>query len=400
MALTHIPIENIDQSHLQALVDTGAAESQYLDYKRETFGSNDDARAEFLADVSSFANTAGGDLIIGMTAAAGVPTSFEPFRGDSDAERLRFESMARSGLEPRIARLQIRAVPLSGGGCALVVRVPRSYNPPHRVIFKNKNRFWARSSVGKYEPNVDQLRDLFTLAPQVAKRIQDFRLDRIAKIAADEAPVRLMGNGVLVLHVAPFSAFTVHKPLRLLDVEQQRNYFPPIGTDHPSNWWINFDGLLTLSNRDERAPQQRAYIQVFRLGVIEAVASSFARGERRDLIILLAVEHAVIKYSQLYMLALHEFGVDPPFAVLASLLGVSGYTAHANFEGPQWGETGAVLDRDQLHCTEVVVEAIPNDYQQCAIMVRPILDQFANAAGLPSSPFFGADGTYHSQARR
>jgi hypothetical protein len=100
------------------------------------------------------------------------------------------------------------------------------------------------------------------------------------------------------------------------------------------------------------------------------------------------------------MLALHEFGVDPPFAVLASLLGVSGYTAHANFEGPQWGETGAVLDRDQLHCTEVVVEAIPNDYQQCAIMVRPILDQFANAAGLPSSPFFGADGTYHSQARR
>jgi len=35
------------------------------------------------------------------------------------------------------------------------VRVPRSYAPPHRVIYKNRSRFWARASSGKYEPNVE-----------------------------------------------------------------------------------------------------------------------------------------------------------------------------------------------------------------------------------------------------
>ena len=38
-----------------------------MEYKRETYGTNDDQRREFLADVSSFANAAGGDLVIGMT---------------------------------------------------------------------------------------------------------------------------------------------------------------------------------------------------------------------------------------------------------------------------------------------------------------------------------------------
>jgi predicted HTH transcriptional regulator len=121
-----------------------------VEYKRETYGTNDDQRREFLADVSSFANAAGGDLVIGMTEAKGTPTGLHPFMGDGDAERLRLEQMARDGLHPGILNLQTRAVPLSGGGFVVVVRVPKSYTPLNRIIFKNSARFWARSSAGKY----------------------------------------------------------------------------------------------------------------------------------------------------------------------------------------------------------------------------------------------------------
>ena len=114
MALTNIALDGITEDHLQRLIAAQAAESLHVEYKRETYGTNDDQRREFLADVSSFANAAGGDLVIGLTAAKGIPTAFQPFTGDGDAERLRLEQMARDGLHPRITE--------SSYACRFVVR--------------------------------------------------------------------------------------------------------------------------------------------------------------------------------------------------------------------------------------------------------------------------------------
>src|ERR1035438_1785257 len=102
MALRHISFDQVDEACLQRLIETGAAESRGIEYKSATYGGNDDARAEFLADVSSLANTAGGDLIIGIAETNGVPTALVPITGDFDAECLRLEGMARDGLDPRI----------------------------------------------------------------------------------------------------------------------------------------------------------------------------------------------------------------------------------------------------------------------------------------------------------
>ena len=109
--------------------------------------------AEYLADVSSFANTAGGDIVIGMAATKGVPTAFAPLSVDPDAEILRLENIARSGLQPRISNLVVRAVPLTGG-CALLIRVPRSYNPPHRIIRQGTGQ--AVSTLGPLPASTSQ----------------------------------------------------------------------------------------------------------------------------------------------------------------------------------------------------------------------------------------------------
>ncbi len=130
------------------MIDARAAESLWND-KRDTYGSNDDARLEFLADISSFANTSGVDLVIGMNAKDGVP-----FTGAVESELLRLDQMAQNALEPRISKLQMQPVAIASGGSFQIIRAASSYNAPHRVIFKGKNRFWARSSARKYEPNV------------------------------------------------------------------------------------------------------------------------------------------------------------------------------------------------------------------------------------------------------
>ena len=232
--------------------------------------------------------------------------------------------MARDGLQPRIANLQVKTMPLSQGGAVLVIRIPRSYNPPHRVIFMGKNRFWARSSAGKYQLDVDELRTIFTSAPQLADRIRGFRIDSTAKIVGGETPVTLTGSCCLVIHIVPFSAFDLRAALNLQEVAQHPNYFPTVRGPHLPNWRVNFDGFLTLSNVDETANQQRAYVQVFRSGAIEAVTSIVARGDTPGTINAMQLEASVIRYSRIYAAGLHACAVEPPLAVLVSLLGTDG----------------------------------------------------------------------------
>jgi Putative DNA-binding domain len=98
----NILLADIDESHLQGLIDGRASETRDIEYKRDTYGNADRDHAEFLADISWFANTAGGDIVIGMSAAKGIATSFAPLTLDHDAEVLRLENIARSGLQPRI----------------------------------------------------------------------------------------------------------------------------------------------------------------------------------------------------------------------------------------------------------------------------------------------------------
>src|SRR5712691_99521 len=108
MALLDIPLDRVTENDLQRLIDAGAPESLYIDYKQQAYGDKENEHVEYLADVSSFANTAGGDVVIGMAEVSGIPHAFTPFTGDADRERRRLEDIARTGLEPRIRNLWTR----------------------------------------------------------------------------------------------------------------------------------------------------------------------------------------------------------------------------------------------------------------------------------------------------
>jgi hypothetical protein len=395
MALTNIPLGEIRENHLLRLITTQAAESLHVEYKRETYGTSDDQRREFLADVSSFANSAGGDLIIGMTAANGIPVGVHPFTGDADAERLRLEQMTRDGLHPRITNLQTRAVPLSGGGFVVVVRVPKSYTPPHRIIFKNSARFWARSSAGKYEPNVEELRRIFTEAPLLAERARAFRMERVARIGAHETPVGLSGQGILVLHIVPFTAFDFGQSLSLDEVLAQRNNFAPMG-GAARDYQITFEGFIAGSNNEGLSKPQRAYVQVFRTGIVEAVAL-LARGEEGNWLILPHIEAMIIRYARSYAVSLQALGMEPPFAIMASLADVKGKRLLPDFPAANSFPEDMrymVLGQEQFHFVETIFESVPHDDKSAAKQLKSTLDHLANTGGLPSSPHFDDNGDY------
>lgn len=89
-------------------------------------------------------------------------------------------------------------------------------------------------------------------------------------------------------------------------------------------------------------------------------------------------------------------GIEPPYAVLVSLIGVAG--AQFNFARVQdndWSSNySEQLDRDQYHFNEVIFETVPTTPGDCASVVRPILDQMANAGGTATSPIFDEQGRY------
>jgi predicted HTH transcriptional regulator len=145
------PIYQIAETDLNDLLTAGVSERKTLDYKQELPGPNDAGKRELLADVSSFANTAGGDLIFGVTEDAGAPTGIPGVQiGDTDQAILRFDGIIRDGLAPRI-RNTTRAVPLANGRHVLIIRSEKSWYGPHRVVFKGDSRFYGRTSNGKYE---------------------------------------------------------------------------------------------------------------------------------------------------------------------------------------------------------------------------------------------------------
>jgi hypothetical protein len=401
MALLHIPLNQITEDHLNRLIENRAIETRDIEYKSETYDGSDDAIAEWLADISSFANTTGGDLVIGMESDAGVAKNIRPLTINTDKEKQRLESLAQDCIQPRLANLQIHVVPIKTSGHVLVVRIPRSYNPPHRLVRarKGNNRFYARNSAGKYEPSVDQLRLLFNLAPQLADRIRDFRSDRVAKITVDDTPSELLTRDRLALHIVPFSSFDPASLIDLTSVYNQMNLFPPMGTQFGNTCIVNFDGVLFQSLNGPAENPQRAYTLVYRSGKIEGVTSSMLNAEKADgprtRLAAVKLEELFVPSVAKYLRALNGLNIGPPYAVMVSLLGAKGNRIHVGAKA-NWFEDDYIstLKSDQYHFGEAILETIPSNIQECAKMLRPIIEQIANVAGRAASTSFDQNGDY------
>src|SRR5262249_37659471 len=141
------PLEQITLADLRELIQEKWPEGKAIDYKRDMYGKTDADKKELLKDVSSFANTDGGNLIIGMDEAGGIPTAIPGVAiTDVDAEKLRLEETIRRGIEPRID-FAIHTVDAGSGAVIFIIRVRESWILPHRVVYQGKfGEFWARNS--------------------------------------------------------------------------------------------------------------------------------------------------------------------------------------------------------------------------------------------------------------
>jgi Putative DNA-binding domain len=387
MSMIAKPLDQIAESDLTGLITAAVPEQRTIDYKREIQPMNDAGTRELLADVSSFANTAGGDLIFGMTESGGVPTGVPGIAlADPDQTILQLDGIIRTGLDPRI-RHTSRAIKLVSGQYVLIIRSEQSWYGPHRVIFKGNGRFYARTSNGKYELDVTELRNAFLFSNTVTERIAAFRSERVVALEAGRSLVPVSEGPKLVLHAIPLGSFSSRRSLEVMKLRSFPAMMRPMGRDGFGAVRVNFDGVICTAYGDVPT----AYTQVYRDGVIEAVGVGFLSGYHANSIPGLLYEETVMKYLPICFEIVNHLGCYPPLIIGITLIGVRGMSmaTAATFQLDMGG--GTAIDRDVLMLPAIIVENLAEDPGK---VLKSSFDMVWNACGYPSSPNFDKAGNW------
>jgi len=383
---------------LQRLIDGAVMEDRHVEYKELLPKDTDEAKKEFLKDVSAFANTSGGTLYFGVRESHGVAVEIVGLDlKDTDSEKLRLENLIRDCIEPRLHSLEIEIVRLASSKFVFVLKIRRSWALPHAVRYKRLGGFYGRSSAGKFQLDVGQLRQLFSQSEMLVDRMRNFRRDRLGLIEAGESALGgsddIVGPKV-ILHLIPVQAFSPGAVLDLSLLDYQAiNQLPTIsGTGNAFRH--NLDGCLVCAvNHSEK--RTLAYTQIFRNGCIEA-ADAFLlsapnnqrglSGER--LIPSISFEKKIAAALGAYLKFIQRLGIQSPVYLTLSLLQVAGYYMSVRYDFN--GLDGSYIDRSEVLLPEIAMEDLSEDPY---IVLRPLFDMVWNAAGWPRSMNYNEDGT-------
>jgi hypothetical protein len=156
------------EAELVALHTGNVKESLYLEYKASDSvdKAKDDKKIEMARDVSAFANSAGGQIIYGMTEKNHDPAGLDQGIDAKIYQPLWFEQVLQQHITPNIGGLAIKPVPLSGGNVAVVIGVPATNGDPHQV---SDGRYYRRNNFNRLAMDHYEIKGLFyrTTTPEL-----------------------------------------------------------------------------------------------------------------------------------------------------------------------------------------------------------------------------------------
>jgi hypothetical protein len=390
-------ITAITKPDIDALVQNQVREGRTNEYKLVLPGNSDDEKREFLADISSFANAGGGDLLYGIRADDGVPQEAVGLACNIDTEIQRLESLMRDCLDPRIPGVRIAPIEGFPQGSVLLVRIPRSWASPHMIAFKNLSRFFTRNSAGKHQMDVTEIRSAFLLSESLPEKIKAFRDKRLGRIVACETPLPLCEGAKLVIHILPVPSFSSDFRIAMSTFKEEGHNFKPMDV---SGWdyRFNLDGYLTFSiNRQDACC--RSYCQIFRGGQVEAVSTCLVEGSpEKPYIASVAFERGAIMAVHQYLTVLAKLEVPSPVIIFISLLDVLGVNLAVK---GYFSHDPAPIDRDTLLLPDILIDEYETltDAKDTARTLRPVFDALWNACGYECSYSYDKDGKWNPDRR-
>jgi len=389
-------VDLLSIKHVESLIHDRIQEGKHIEYKLSLPTNEKKDKKEFLADVSSFANTDGGWLLYGISEEKGVATKITGIGlENADSEIAKYEDIILNGIEPRLPHCHIRALECGDGRFVIVIRVDKSWIGPHVINHESHWRFYRRRSVGKYPLDLAEVRDAFYTSADYRHRIGDFVRNRIVKIVSDETPLPLRSDKRIVLHLIPASAMDMIELKNIMIGTQEDFRLPQINRygDGPAS--PNFDGYLSFTYLDHSGVYE-SYTQLYMNGVVEAVNGyTIAENVTHDFkgfpyIASGVLEEIVIKSIPNFINLFQQIKITTPVYVILSLLGCKGYIMA--YSSRLWGPQHQItIDREILTTQPTVIE----DFELNPLLIaRPLIDVIWRASGWNGSPNFDENGQY------
>ena len=321
--MLEMQFDSIDENALAQLVASGAQERRDLEFKRDLPGGSDEQTKEFLADVTSLANAQGGDLVFGIEDANGIAAALPGVAvADVDAEVLRLENKVRDGVAPRLMGVRTKWVSLANGNGALVMRVPAGLAAPHRVTYKNSGRFFNRTSRGKYEMDVDELRHAFTESGQLPAKFRALHSQAVDMMRGQGMPLAVTDVPMAIVSVMPLTLFREQRDLPIT-ADFALAPFKPNGMD----WVEMIEGVLMHAPVND-AGTVRSMALTYRSGRADA---AWTIGGNRDVqsksckvVYRESFEGGLLDAAMCSPSKLGLFNIEGPWVVFATVHGAKG----------------------------------------------------------------------------
>ncbi len=375
-------VDSFDLDAIKWLVQNNVSESRTLDFKRQYDLSKDRDKKDFLIDYTSFSNSSGGKIIVGVSEKEGVIDGIYGFEvPDCEGFVLTIQHLLKDCTEPRCGFGPFKWINLESGKYLLVLQVPRSPNAPHRVRIQKDVGFYKREHGTNTPMDVQQLRESFLRYDTLAKQVRQFRDSRIALIKARECPVELDVGSQVAIHILPLwdvdSQFVLD-PIREID------RFRPLGggsrIPRPC-----LEGVASTTHREGLSVPQRGYTLLFRSGAVEAVSNISASNGNTKIAAEL-VEKYLFDAAREYGVALRSLLPEMPFFAFFSLLNVKGKILIPP-RTDQWTEesdpdaaSSLGCLRADIHINEIELEGDLSE-ANIRILLRPAIEILWNAFG-------------------
>lgn len=315
------PLDQITATDLHGLVLRGQVEGRRLDFKAIFPEGGEKAVREFLADVSSFANTDGGDIVIGVAddgngVAESVP-GIDPANLDEDL--LRIEAQLRDCLDPRLPAFHVHTVALDAGRVALVFRIGASLLAPHRVNYKS-SRFFGRNSRGKFEMDTSEIRLAFAATDELPRKLRDLHTKAIAGTDGVNMPCFLDSGPTVILTVAPLC---ILREARDRPVTRDNAVLPPDISSYRHA--LGLEGVVMFPSPDPETGTGNGWAYTRRRGDVD-IAWTIGRETRENGPLIWRRRFETLDELVGSSIArLHGHGLEGPWVAMATLQGAKGY---------------------------------------------------------------------------
>lgn len=349
--------ENIDIDDIRFLVNNKIAENLSIDYKVQNYDKTNSGKKELLKDVTAFANSSGGDLIIGVGDDKYNQASFiKGIEVNNIAEEVnRIEQIIYSGTEPKLNTFKVKYIRLNNysNKYLIIIRVGASPIFPHMISFQRVNKFYIRKSDKNILLDAYELRNIFLKSHNNNENIRGENKQRITKIYSGKSVVPINETSPkLLINFIPYSIINNDK--NILNISSIKLDFP--------EQRINFDGVLAYKT-DQNGIE--SYCQIYRNGILEFVSTTnkifshiknpFGENDGEVRVIFGnsdGFEQFIIeKCEYFYNTILKNLNVEFPIYLFINLLDVKGYRIY--YKKNNCIKLTNSIDRDLLELPEI-----------------------------------------------